>query len=577
VAAFCAAATLLAALAAAFPSGRSADADTYEIRSTATGSDGRTYTVTNHLVADTRTAEYRRIRREYLLVWAGADQAGTPDAPNPDFIAVIDATRGTPGYGRVVNTATLDDALGNEPHHMQYTWHKGHRIYAGGLLSDTTFVFDVSKLPQIRLSGVAQPADTPCGSAPDAFWVLRDGTAYGTNMGGPDVAGPCRYSNGDVVVGNGFGGTPGQVVRYGPDGRVLAQVRAADLAGEDPKLCPSVPALPKASCANPHGVQVREDLDRMITSDFVEVRNLLPTDPPPTDFDPNLLRDTVRVYDIADRGDPELLSVSRLPVGPRRDADPMTAEPRGAMEVAVTNKPRHRGAFASTSGGGAVYYTPDITDPSPRWREVYDLTSVFTALYPTGTPTAGASGAGWMQVSPDDRYLFHVVVGAGPGTPDSDRVPGTLYVLDLHKLLAAGPDVQCSIDTLAEVRQGGAEPDCPALAGALPIADVTSGGPHWGALDNFTLGADRRYHETERITRVATSNYFVQITGVDGNHQVCMALVDHRGRLTQDTRFVDEAKRTPCVDFNRARWPHGEHGHARPHGLVFAVADADLR
>ena len=24
------------------------------------------------------------------------------------------------------------------------------------------------------------PQDTPCGSVPDAYWVLNDGTAYGT-------------------------------------------------------------------------------------------------------------------------------------------------------------------------------------------------------------------------------------------------------------------------------------------------------------------------------------------------------------------------------------------------------------
>ena len=145
------------------------------------------------------------------MVWAGdnnvLDSTGKPSSPRcpktvstdligqndllgPDFLAVIDATKGSPTYGKVVNTVTVGPLVENEPHHMQYVWHKGDHIFAGGLFTDVTYVVDVSKLPELKLKGVNLPTDTPCGSVPDAYWVLKDGTAYGTYMGGPDVPGP---------------------------------------------------------------------------------------------------------------------------------------------------------------------------------------------------------------------------------------------------------------------------------------------------------------------------------------------------------------------------------------------------
>src|SRR5205807_880024 len=107
------------------------------------------------------------------------------------------------------------------------------------------------------------PQDTLCGSIPDAYWTLADHTAYGTYMGGPDVPGPCTYSDGSVRIGNGFGGSPGEIVHIGTDGSTLSEMPAASAASEDPANCPDYPLLPQATCANPHGIQVREDLKRM--------------------------------------------------------------------------------------------------------------------------------------------------------------------------------------------------------------------------------------------------------------------------------------------------------------------------
>ena len=579
-----------------------ADASTRVVRSVVKGSDGKSYWVTNHLVTSNKAAKAVADGKpaghhEYLLVWAGDSNAGdtkgsdiegthlavnpvkttnedaVDDPPAPDFLAVINADKGSADYGKVVNTATVGPVVENEPHHMQYIWHKGDKIYAGGLFTSITYVFDVSKLPEIALSGVALPTDTPCGSIPDAFWTLPDGTAYGTYMGGPVSPGACTYSDGSVRLGNGYGGSPGEIVHLGPDGTVLSESPAASESSEDPARCPNYPPIPgQATCANPHGIQVRPDLERMVTSDYAEPRNIVLDPAKPQD---NLLfRQTVRIFDISKKNDPQLVSVSTMPNGPRTERNPGHDEPTGIMETTVTNLPKHKGAFAESMCGGVIYYTPDITAKDPKWREVFDDTAAAKEINPDVTEGAGCDGGGWLQTSPDDKYLYHAVIGRNAGALSADDTgsPKMVYVLDVEKLVDAGDSTKCSIDDIHEVYDGGAEGDCPTVASVLPVPDGTSGGPHWGALDNFNRSSDGTFVETSHPDRLAYSDYFVARTGVDGNHKVCIATIGDDGRLKPDRSFIDENEGTPCVDFNRTNWPHGEEGNAKPHSEMFVVS-----
>ena len=581
------------------------------VKSSFQGKDGRTYTVTNHLVklpstasagaaaASTAGASSTGSGHEYLLVWAGdknvadttgADIQGThpavnpvkllnedavDDPPAPDFLAVIDADKTSPDYGKVVNTATVGPLVENEPHHMQYLYHKGDKIFAGGLYSDTTYVFDVSKLPALTISGVNGPLDTPCGSIPDAYWTLPDHTAYGTYMGGPDVPGPCTYSDGSVRVGNGFGGSPGEIVHIGPDGKTLSEMPAASPGAEDPNNCPNYPAIVN-TCANPHGIQARPDLGRMVASDYAEPRNIVLDPVKPQDA--KLFRDTVRIFDTTDENRPRLTSVSVMPDGPRKERNPGHEEPRGMMEATVTNLPQHRGAFAESMCGGVIYYTPDITLANPTWREVFDDSAASKVLNPNITEGSGCDGGGWLQTDPTDHYLYHAVIGRNQGALDAadPGVPKMVYVLDISKLVGAGTSTHCSIDTIAEVWDGGHEADCPTVNSVQSLPDGTSGGPHWGAEDNFVKDPAGGYTETNAVTRIAASNYFVARTGVDGNHKVCMLNVSPTGKLSMDTTFRDENEGTPCVDFNRTDWPHGRNGDAKPHSELFVVPDDSL-
>jgi hypothetical protein len=586
---------------------RKAEAQVDVVTSTLKATDGVEYWVQNHLVrvdgrslaaAADATPVAASTGHEYLLVWAGdanvADTKGSDiqgehlavnpvkvlgqtvvdEPPAQDFLAVIDADKASPTYGKVVNTATVGPLVENEPHHMQYIWHKGDRIYAGGLYSDTTYVFDLAKLPLLSISGINLPTDTLCGSIPDAYWTLKDGTAYGTYMGGPDAPGPCRYTDGQVRVGNGFGGSPGSIVHIGKDGKTLSEVPAALPTGEDPIGCINLPEIPgNATCANPHGIQVREDLNRLVASDYAEPRNIVLDPVKPADS--NIFRDTVRIFDISKRDQAKLVSVSHMPDGPRKERNAGHEEPRGIMEATVTNQPGHKGAFASSMCGGVIYYTSDITNPKPVWREVFDDTVAAKTLNDHLTEGAGCDGGGWVQTSPDDRFLYHAVIGRNAGALDAydQGSPKMVYVLDIRKLLAAGPSTTCSIDKIQEVFDGGQEADCPALVDTIELPDGTSGGPHWGAFDNFAKGADGFYRETTNVARIAVSNYFVARTGVDGDHKVCMLNITPTGKLSLDTTFRDEDDGTPCVNFNRTDWPHGRFGNAKPHSELFVVAD----
>jgi hypothetical protein len=587
----------------ALPGTGNAYADIATQRSDVTGADGKNYWVENHVdqaaVQEAQDANGGK-RPEYLVVWAGdenvadtvvPDVKGLPgslsntvdkvrnDLPGPDFMAVIDATQGSPTYGKIVNTATVGPLVENEPHHTQYAWHKGDKIYAGGLFSAATYVFDVKNLPNLTLSGISLPTQTLCGSVPDAYWVMKDGTAYGTYMGGPVVPGPCTYSNGEVRTGNGFAGTPGEVVRLSEDGKNLAEAPAATTTPEDPTQCLNMPALSQPSCANPHGIQVREDLNAMVTSDYAEPRTIILD--PVRSPSPYLRRPTVRTWDITDRNHPKVKAVSYLPTGPRSNAtDPLHNENRAAMETTVTNLPGHKGAFAETMQGGAIFYTADITAENPVWREVFDNTAVGDQVDPGSKNFGPSDNGGWLQTSPDDRTLYHAVMGRKAGTfgKDDPGASGGVFALDISKLVDTGDDYACSVDTTEEIIAGGAEADCPTVRGAVPINEgMSAGGPHWGALDNFTIGDDGFYHETDQPRRLATADYFVARTGLDGDHRVCLVDIDPDGALTLDQGFTDEVSGNTCVNFNRKSWPHGSFGNAKPHSMLFVTADADVK
>lgn len=554
----------------------------------------KAFTVTNHVVSKYAQQATDGKPQKYLLVWAGDENAadtavddvetlpGSLQDPvnkarnasaGPDFLAVIDVTEGSPSYGKLVNTATVGPLVENEPHHMQYAWHRGDAVYAGGLFSSVTYSFDMSALPKIKLNGVSVPTDTMGGSVPDAYWVLRDGTAYATYMGGPVLPGPYRYSDGSVHSGNGFAGGPGMVVRFDRDAKVLSESPAATPQNEDPKRCESLVPQGKPSCANPHGIQLREDLDTMVTADYVSPRTLiLDPVPPPS---PYLFRRTVRIWDISDRNHPRVKSMSYLPDDPADDVpDERYEDSSAVMEVAVTHQPGHKGAFVQTMKGGAIFYAPDITAPKPQWRKVWDDGDAFEAFHPHGDHSDNGADAngGWIWASQNDRFLYHTIMGRHKGTlgPDDPGAPGGVIALDISKLVdSQHPDCDLHAKQQAD--------DCPTLAGAAGInPHHPGGGPHFGNADNFELGPNGKYSETDQPSRLSMTDYFVARSGHGGDHKLWMSTVTEDGQISVDEDFNDTFVSEPGWDFNRDSWPHGPFGNAKPHHSLFVVADQDV-
>ena len=543
---------------------------------------------------------------EYIVVWAGkmtagdvsgsnvaryasgtlspqalAELAGIGMKPGLDAMIVVDARPHNPdgtlsdSYGKVVNFVQVPPPFGieGEPHHMQYEWEDGQPVVAGGLFNDVTTVWDVSRIPEIHLTNVVRPEETPLGTVPDAYDFLPDGRAIGTYMGGPDVN---------------YAGSPGSVVVLKPDpdkGLVFESETPAGTPGAInssnpsgvPEPCSPVEAKPLGTCANPHGIQIRADLGRMVTADYAEPRELI-TDPVKP-YKPGTFRPTVRVWDVTAPGAPRLVSVAHMPKGPEQ-----FVQGHGniaIMETAKTHAPA-KGFFAGASCGGGIFFTPDITalagDSTAAWKEVFDDDM---AILHAGADDAvtgdripekgGCIGGSWHQVSRDNRFLFRTVMGRNPGSTDTfdNGTAKVIYTLDISKLIASAADghVDCSIDTIGEIQRGqGDEADCPWLVSVLSVDDRSNGGPHWAAIDNHSSTP------TGGPTRLVFSDSFVARTGVDGNHRMYMVDVDPAtGALSYDQSFRDEETGTAAgVDFNRRNWPnHPDAGFYKPHAMVW--------
>jgi hypothetical protein len=542
--------------------------------------------------------------RTVLYLWAGDAGQGpvlsngkdysTPD--NPDFLAVMDADADSPTYGKILKTISVPTGgPGNEPHHMQpYTPAGCHTVFAGGLFSDFWYQFDISDALNPHRTGTITPAAT-MGTVPDAAFVLPNCEALGTEMGG------------DPSTGSYIGGPHGTVIRMNPDGTMVLETQVSDRAqdkgcqeqwvpsgtsgkpGGDFKRKTSVnDCLP----SNPHGIWGRPDLNELVTSDFATPGRLIQAEAPTAD----VAKLTVRHYHLdpactgkqPSPGGADCIKEPRvvlLPDGPREEANEGHKENVGVMETGLTNPPGElnpegkspdgylpsKGGFATTMCGGALFYTPDVTAEKPSWKEVYDFTHAGQVAEPGLPSTAGCSGGGGVTVTPDNRFVVHTIIGREPGqagnfiasSTNPSGFPGLVVKLDAHKLIEAGTNASCSIDTVEEVWQGGKDADCPTLAAVHVVDDKSTGGPHFFSYD-YGNGTKR----------LAFFNYFVSETGVGGDLRVCML---NTSDLSPDRRFpaaVDgQNPGGGCIAFRRLNWP-GDRGPnagpAKPHYGLFA-------
>jgi hypothetical protein len=192
----------------------------------------------------------------------------------------------------------------------------------------------------------------------------------------------------------------------------------------------------------------------------------------------------------------------------------LEAGPRGEENLSPTSpRAAHRGPmlYVNTDGGG-LYASDSVGTAYPAFRLVFD--------FGQGSLPSGAA------VTPDDRFYVTALSGTG-------RVAS----LDLGDPYAPKAINNVKLDGGSGARSG----------------------PH-----HLTMSADG--------TRVAVAGYAATVPGYtqDGDHRVNLVRLDPgTGRLRLDTAFRDEGTGAVGVDFNRATWPHGATGPARPAGLLF--------
>lgn len=523
----------------------------------------------------------------YLLVWAG-DQAMDDGKVDPDFLAVIDASKGSPTYGKVLATGALPCVTGahlfaqagflpadtpscklNEAHHMSMDlWvdpaTKHQHFFTAGIFSSNIFRFDVTDPLQIPTAELAvSAAQLKKLSAPDELMMMPNGHVVSTGMGAKDLT------------------TPGGLIEFDPKG---AEAFLAEHIGAKPggpaRYLPNADGVSDTGLlAQPHGFDVRSDLDLLVSSDFSEPLTFVTSPGTPSQSYERVIHKngtTIRTWKLSDLAAGPT-KVIQMPKGPRKERRPIMNEPEAVMDVKLFHQPGHKGALVFTMAGSTVFYTPDITVAEPKFTEVWDF----------GPRRAG----GLMRITQDDHFALFSVTGIKKRNPDYERdFPGEdaarIAVLDLSPLHAAGNQpLQCGPPKVyydAEGFTSRFDPynnhavDCPTLASQAVVdtsldADPQDGGPH-----HLSLSPDE--------TQVAFSNYFMDVRPFSflnadylprGDLHIYVADFDKvTGQISIDTGFRDELTGLVGVDFHRPltyQWPSGRGatGNAKPHAGIF--------
>src|SRR5438445_413760 len=165
-----------------------------------------------------------------LYVWTS-----DADAKDPDFLSVVDADPKSPSYAKVIATAPTGSTVDNEAHHFGYTVNTD-RIFAGGLVSNRLFIYDVKTDPRHpKLIKTIPDLGALTGySGPHTYYAVPGGVMI-------------------AMLGAKDGGGPGALVKLDNDGKFLEALPAPNRP-DDPGYM--------------YDVGVKPELNRMITSSW---------------------------------------------------------------------------------------------------------------------------------------------------------------------------------------------------------------------------------------------------------------------------------------------------------------------
>ncbi len=110
--------------------------------------------------------------KDYLYLWTAS-----ADTTQPDFLAVLDVTEDSAGYGRLVTTLPVP-GLDNGPHHTEHEMPADGQLFANGFGSGTSFVFDLREPAAPRIA--ATFGDVEGYAHPHSFLRLANGNVLAT-------------------------------------------------------------------------------------------------------------------------------------------------------------------------------------------------------------------------------------------------------------------------------------------------------------------------------------------------------------------------------------------------------------
>jgi len=210
---------------------------------------------------------------DYLYLWSGS-----ADSTQPDFLAVLDVRPIASGYGKLVATVPVPGRR-NIPHHIEHEMSAHGRLFANGVGSGRSFVFDVHDPARVRVE--RQFGDVAGLMHPHSFLRLPNGNVLATFQMQHDS----------------LGVAPGGLVELTKEG-TLVRSSTADLSGVDRRI-------------RPYSAAIVPRLDRIVTT----TNDMMGEEP-------------VRAVQLWRLSDLKLLRTFDLPHGPHSDEAAFTAEPR---------------------------------------------------------------------------------------------------------------------------------------------------------------------------------------------------------------------------------------------------------
>jgi hypothetical protein len=297
-----------------------------------------------------RGPEQPAVTEPYLVVWAG-----DADRTDSDFLAVIDANPTSATYGKVLRTIPVR-SRGNDPCGLDGAMRADRRVFATGVASGRTFVFDLRDPLAGRLLHVDEPGPGRRLAAPWAVAALPDGRAAVTCV---DRVG---YRGGPRELLQQAGG----LVELDAEGRFRREVSADPGPGYTLIVAPT-------------GAAVVPALGLLVTTNHAH--GYVPT--AAGEVMPGI---SVQVWRLANLA---LLRTVVLEAGPRGEENLGPLTPVAFHRTPVV--------YVNTHEGGGLYASDSLGQAEPVFRLVFDFAA-----------GAGAAGA---AVTPDDAYYVTALTG----------------------------------------------------------------------------------------------------------------------------------------------------------------------